>query len=179
MPRSDLRQYERVVTADERPVLHAWLNHVMPLSAPRFRQQVGEFGMPILGLTGPEAEEGELGGTLGGSPNCGVVLRYLRGGTRIEVTTGRYALGGTQNLLRRTLEMATTTREEAVLPFSVSVTERLLMLPVVDQSAQFRVVEATSGHWIAVGGWKKRHLRLEGSPGTSPDGLGLTEVVLP
>jgi hypothetical protein len=142
-----------------------------------WRQQVSEFGLPVLGLAGPFAEEGELGGTLGGSPNSGVMLRYQRDGTQIEVTTARRPLGGTVELLRRVLQMSVSLK--ATLPFSVSVSERLLMLPVVDGRSQFRVVGATSGHWIAVGGWKKRHLRLEGSPGTSPDELSLAEVVLP
>jgi len=142
-----------------------------------WRSKVDEFGSPILGLAGPLAAEGELGATLGGAPCTGVVLRYGGGTSQIEVTTGRHPLGGTWILLRRILEMAAS--PDAGLPFSVSVSERLLMLPVVDRSTQFRVVEATSGHWIAVGGWMKRHLRIEGSPGTAPEGLSLTEVVLP
>lgn len=68
---------------------------------------------------------------------------------------------------------------EDAFPFSVTVTERLLMLSVCGGRSQFRVVETTSGHWIAVGGWEKRHLGLEGSPDTSPEGLTLVEVALP
>ena len=159
------------------PVLDGWLRHAMAPSVPRIRSQVDEFGAPVFGLAGPRAADGELGATLGGAPNLGVVLRYGSGPSQVEVTTGRHPLGGTWILLRRILELAAS--PEATLPFAVSVTERLLMLPVADGRSQFRVVEATSGHWIAVGGWKKRHLKLEGHPGTSPDGMSLTEVVLP
>ena len=161
----------------EKHVLTGWLDRVLPGSMPTLRQQVAEFGAPVFGLGGPLASEGKLGATLGGLPNSGVMLRYLRGSSQIEVTTGRHPLGGTSMLLRRALEMAATT--DATLPFSVSVSERLVMLAVGGGRSQFRVVEATTGHWVAVGGWKKRHLRLEGSPGTSPDGLSLIEVELP
>ena len=77
------------------------------------------------------------------------------------------------------LVLEAATRPKVTLPFSVTVTERLLMTRIGDGRAQFRVVEATTGHWVAAGGWKKRHLRLQGSAGTGPDDLALTEVALP
>lgn len=95
----------------------------------------------------------------------------------LDLTAAQVDWAEVAELLERVL--AAAARSGVSLPFSVSVTERLVMLPVLDRRAQFRVIEASSGHWLAVGGWKKRHLRLEGSPGTSVDELSLTEVVLP
>ena len=107
----------------------------MPSSVSTIRSQANEFGIPVFGLAGPLATEGELGGMLGGVPNSGIVLRYGSGASQIEVTTGRHPLGGTWILLRRILEMAAS--PHATLPFSVSVTERLLMLPVGEGHSQF------------------------------------------
>ncbi len=40
------------------------------------------------------------------------------------------------------------------LPFELAVEERLAMLPVLDVSTQFRVVQTSVGHWAAAGGYK-------------------------
>ena len=161
----------------DKPVVHRWLDWAMPSSVERIRGQLQEFGNPIIGLAGALAADGKLSATLGGVRNSGVTLAYVVGDDRIDVTTGRYGLGGTGNLVQLVLEAAV--RPRVYLPFTVSVDERLIIVTVSDGRAQFRVVQASTGHWVAAGGWKKRHLRLQGSPGTSPESLVLTEVLLP
>lgn len=62
------------------------------------------------------------------------------------------------------------------LPFTITVEERLVMLPITKLRTEFRVLESSTGHWEAVGGTTERHLRLAGTPGTSVDGLELHPV---
>jgi len=53
------------------------------------------------------------------------------------------------------------------------------MLPVLGIRTPFRVITASDGNWVAVGGFKKRHLQLIGAPGTSAESLELLSVTLP
>ena len=64
------------------------------------------------------------------------------------------------------------------LPWSVSLDERLVMIPVDDTLTQFRVVEADTGDWVAVGGMKKRHLLLSGTAGVQAEQLVVGPVAL-
>lgn len=162
----------------KKPVVQGWLDWVMPQSVERFREHVQRVGDPVIGLAGPLATEGKLGGPpTAAVPSRSITLSYVFGGRRIDVMTAKSQLGGTVTLVHIVIEAAV--RPKISLPFSLTVDERLIMLSIGDGRAQFRVVEASTGHWVAAGGWKKRHLRLHGSPGTSPDSLALTEVVLP
>ncbi|MGI8793238.1 MAG: hypothetical protein ACR2H3_08685 [Acidimicrobiales bacterium] len=40
------------------------------------------------------------------------------------------------------------------------------------------MLEASTGHWEAAGGYQKRHLSLSGSPGTGLDDLELVAVAV-
>lgn len=132
---------------------------------------IRELGPPIYAVGGEWLPRVSLGG-LSGSPCQSVLLRHRAGTRQIEVTTGRRPLGGTTNLLHR-LMVAAVHDPELMLPFELRVEERLVMVPVGDGRQQFRVLEASTGHWEAAGGYEKRHLALSGTPGTRLDDLAL------
>ena len=139
------------------------------------RQAVEEFGQPVFGLWGDHAGAGVLSGH-GGRPCNRVDLRYAVEDAVITVTTGSRPLGGTENLVRELL--LRSVHHKTHLPWTVTIDERLVMLPVDGTQTQFRVVEATTGDWMAAGGLEKRHLLLTGTTGTSIDDLELGPVAL-
>lgn len=130
-----------------------------------------ELGPPIFGLAGPLAATGVVNG-LSGRPCQEITVLYRPPGGRIEVTTSRRPLGGTDHLVLALLQ-ASVPLGDVRLPFTITVDDRLVMLPVTKLRTQFRVLESTTGHWAAVGGTPERHLRLTGTPGTSIDDLEL------
>lgn len=149
----------------------------MEQSVPDARAAAEGLGSPIYGLAGPAAERGILSMWAStGSQNRLVRLRFGSNDRYVDVTTATGPLGGTERLVREVIYEAT---RGAHLPFSLTVEERLVMVPVMDVQTQFRVVQTSIGHWSAAGGFKKRHLRLDGTPGTAPENLALTPVVLP
>ena len=161
----------------EEPVLTRWLAWVMEQSVPRVREVAERLGSPIFGLAGPTADAGVLSGHGSvAARNLYITLRYGEPERHVEITTGSKPLGGTERLVRDVIFRATW---GVRLPFDLSVDERLVMVPVLEVPTQFRVVQASVGHWSAAGGYKKRHLRLDGTPGTAPERLALTSVVLP
>lgn len=134
-----------------------------------------EFGSPVFGLSGPHATEGVFNGH-GGQPCTQVTLLYRLAAGRIEVTTGARPLGGTWNLVHNLLARAVP--DEVRLPWSVSIDERMVMLPVGATPTKFRVIEASTGDSMAAGGTAERHLLLAGSMGTAVDDLRLGPVAL-
>lgn len=104
-----------------------------------------------------------------------LTLQY-GGEVHVQVSTGTQTFGGTMVLVEEVLRRSA---HDATLPLQLTVEERLVMLPVLGTRSQFRVIQSSGGHWIAVGGFRKRHLRLSGTPGTAPDDLELVSVVLP
>jgi hypothetical protein len=139
------------------------------------RRAVEELGPPLFGLAEAAAGEGGIGG-YGGAPCDQVTLRYETSAGPIEVTTARRPLGGTSNLVRQLLARSVPSKPR--LPWTVTLDERLVMLPVLDIRTQFRVMHSSTGHWMAAGGFKKRHLLLAGHPGTAVDRLVLGRVSL-
>jgi len=136
---------------------------------------VEELGSPIFALADPPAN-GTTIMAFGGKPCSQVTVRCAVAEGYIDVTTGRRPLGGTTNLVRSLLMSAVPAKPH--LPWDVSLDERLTMLMVDDVRTQFRTVQASTGHWLAAGGRKKRHLLLSGSMGTSVDGLRLATLTL-
>lgn len=113
----------------------------------QMRTAAEEFGLPVFGLRGPNAADGVVNGH-GGKPCTRMTLLYQTPDWRVEVTTAAAPLGGTNNLVRNVLLRATP--QKVRLPWSVRLDERLVMIPVDDTPTQFRVVEASTGDWIAV-----------------------------
>jgi ribosomal protein S18 acetylase RimI-like enzyme len=137
------------------------------------RRAADEFGRPIFGLAGPLAEEGVLNGH-GGVPCEQVTLLYRSGGARIEVTTGRKPLGGTDRMVTDLLFRSSSSPPS--LPWTLTLSERLVTIPVAGTTTQFRVMESSTGQWLAAGGLGKRHLLIHGTTGVSVDDLALTPV---
>lgn len=149
---------------------------VMSQSIPAAREVAESIGDPVFGLAGPLARQGVLFHSRGGDGRL-LGLRYDNGNSRsVQVTTGTSPQGGTTILVR---EVITSATHDLRPPFTISVSERLVMVPVLAVPTQFRVIETSNGHWLAAGGFKKRHIRLGGSPGTAVDDIELTAVVLP
>ena len=140
------------------------------------RRALDEIGPPVFGLVGPLASSGVVNGTAG-RPCDEITVLYRPPGGRIEVTTSRRPLGGTDHLVLALLQ-ASVPLGNVALPFTLTVDERLVMLPVTKLRTQFRVLESTTGHWEAVGGTTERHLRLTGTPGTAIDDLELHPVAI-
>jgi len=158
----------------DRPVLDNWLTGVMAESVQGLRENVERLGEPVFGLAGPLAASGQVSSwACWGRPH--ITLRFGPPDALVEVATGTLSLGGTDVLVS---ELLLRSARSVALPFSISVAERLVMLPVLGIRTQVRVLEASTGHWIAATGSSKRHLRLTGTPGTSPDDLELVSVVL-
>jgi hypothetical protein len=116
------------------------------------RTALDELGRPVFGLTGPLAREGVMNGH-GGKPCNQVTMLYRSGEARTEVTTSRHPLGGTDRLVHDVLFRSIP--DPVRLPLTITVTERLVMIPVSDVQTQFRVLEATDGTWVAAGGFEK------------------------
>lgn len=141
----------------------------------QMRTAADELGPPVFGLLGPHGAEGVLNGH-GGRPCSQMTLLYRTSDGRVEVTTGTTPLGGTDSLVRSVIMHSIP--QKVRLPWSVSLDERLVMLPVDDTPTQFRVVTANTGDWAAAGGMKKRHLLLTGTPGIDVEDLRLGPVTL-
>lgn len=131
-------------------------------------------GDPVLGLAG--SGDGWLCTHTAPPMWPYLTLQYGEHERFIQVSTGRHSFGGTQTLVEEVLRSAA---QGAGLPLHLAVEERLIMLRVLGKRMQFRVIESSNGHWIAVGGYRRRHLRLRGMPGTMPDELELVSVILP
>lgn len=120
-----------------------------------FMAAVAEFGQPLYGLDG-----GDVTGTMrghSGKPTTWVILGFRTPEGQIEVTTSRHPLGGTGNLVDSLLRAEV--REKIKFPWSMTIEERLVMLPVGRGRSQFRVLESSHGTWAAAGGFEKRHIR--------------------
>ena len=141
----------------------------------QMRTAAEEFGVPVFGLRRPNATEGVVNGH-GGKPCTQITLLYRTPDWRLEVTTAATPLGGTDSLVRNVLVRAIP--QKVHLPWSVTLDERLVMIPVDDTPTQFRVVEASTGDWMAAGGMKKRHLLLTGTAGLDSEQLVLGPVAL-
>lgn len=141
----------------------------------QMRTAAEEFGAPVFGLRGPDAASGVVNGH-GGKPCTQMTLLYRTPDWRVEVTTAAAPLGGIDNLVRNVLMRAIP--QKVHLPWSVSLDERLAMIPVDDIPTQFRIVEANTGDWMAAGGMKKRHLSLTGTAGVGIEQLALGPVAL-
>lgn len=141
----------------------------------QMRAAAEEFGVPVFGLLGPKDAHGVVNG-FGGRPCNQMTLQYRTPYWQVEVTTATRPLGGTGNLVRRLIMSAIP--EKLHLPWGVSLHERLVMIHVDDTPTQFRVVEADTGHWVAAGGMKKRHLLLTGTAGVNIEDLALGPVAL-
>jgi hypothetical protein len=57
-------------------------------------------------------------------------------------------------------------RVKTSFPWSVQIDESHHMVSIEDGRAQFRMLAASTGHWLAAGGFGKRHLLLSGAPGS-------------
>ena len=134
-------------------------------------ESVAELGSPIFGLA-------DLTGCIamyGRSPCTELAVAYdVDGDARIEVTTASRPLGGTDWMMHRLL--AATVGRKTSFPWSVQIDETHHMLAIEDGRAQFRRLAASSGHWIAAGGFGKRHVLLTGSPGSAITDCTLVQV---
>ena len=142
----------------------------------RMRTTIEEFGPPIYGLAGVGVPSGtvcQYGSRL-------ISVRYqFDAVTRVEVTTARYPLGGTRDLMVELTKAAIPTKPP--LPWNLSVSERNVFVNVSGTRTQFHVVEASTGEWIAAGGFdarelRKRYLRLMGTAGIRVEDLALAPV---
>lgn len=134
----------------------------------RMRAAVTSFGWPVYGLAEPPAGPGVL--SMYGRHD--IAVAYPLGETdSLEVTTGRRPLGGTHGLMLRLIPRAVPRKPE--FPWSLSINERNVWIPVEETRTQFHLMEASSGHWIAAGGFLKRHLLLAGT-----GALRIEQVVL-
>lgn len=162
------------------PVLSEWLAWFRTEeSRAQARAVAVRLGRPVYGMAGPHAERGILDHHTDPTRPARYLLLRLRYGTNdrfLEVTNGNSPLGGTDGMVR---EVVRASVFKARPPFTRTVTERLVKVPVDGVSTQFRVIEADTGHWQAAGGIGKRHLLLTGCGGITPEGLALTRVVLP
>lgn len=135
----------------------------------------GELGPPIFGLTGPLARAGVLNGH-GGRPCDQVTLLYRPTGMRIEVTTSTRPLLGIQP--QATMVLSRAQMDEPTFPFTITLSERTVMIPISGTPTAFRAVESSTGHWQAAGDFAERHLSISGTPGVVPEDLALAAVAL-
>lgn len=150
-------------------------------SLARMRAAVEEFGQPVYGLS-PEAPAGEgcPGGTVSRYGGRQVSVRYqLTRADWVEVTTSSYPLGGTRGLM--TALMTRIVPMKPVLPWALSLSERNVHVQVDGTRTQFHLVEASTGDWIAAGGFRrrgvrKRYLRLSGASGVQVEDVSLVPV---
>lgn len=142
----------------------------------RMRTGIGEFGQPVYGLP----PEGWPAGTVSQyGPQQVAVLYQLSPTDRVEVTTGRRSLGGTHRLMTELMMRVLPMKPR--LPWQLSLSERDVFIPVQDTRTQFHLVEASTGDWIAAGGFRKREVRkrylmLTGTSGVKVEDLSLVPV---
>lgn len=134
----------------------------------RMKAGLARFGAPVYGLPAALGHQGTL--SMYGRYQVSVTYR-LAGVDSLEVTTGRRPLGGTRNLVMQLFTRSAPQKPE--LPWQLSLTERNVWIPVEGTRTQFHVIEASTGDWIAAGGFLKRHLLLAGT-----EGFRIEEVVL-
>lgn len=140
------------------------------------RAAIARFGSPVYGL-GEGRPSGSISGYDGGA-RCGwVSILFLLGqGDRLEVTTGRWPLGGTHHLVMQLI--LRTVPAKPRLPWQLSLSERNVFAAVEGIRTQFHVVEASSDDWIAAGGLRKRHLLMSGTPGVNVEEVALVAVTV-
>ena len=133
------------------------------------QQAVEQLGPPIYGLA--DAGRGVLRGH-GGMPCHEVTVEFRLGDERwVHVTTASQPQGGARRLVMRLLMRSIP--ESPDFPWTLTIGERMAYPTVESTRTQFRLMELSTGEWIAAGGFKKRHLQLAGSAGTALDGLAL------
>ena len=136
---------------------------------------IEEFGQPVYGLAGTSPD-----GTVSQYGPRQVTVRYELGrGEILEVTTGRHSLGGTRGLMMDLIARVVPLKPR--LPWHLSLSERNVFVPVSGTRTQFHLVEASTGDWVAAGGFRtpgvrKRHLLLNGTSGVNPENLSLAPV---
>lgn len=136
---------------------------------------IEEFGQPVYGLAGRS-----LGGTVSQYGPRQVAVRYeLSRAEILEVTTGRHPLGGTLGLMTRLIARVVPAKPR--LPWELSLSERNVFVLVQGTRTQFHLVEASTGDWIAAGGFRTRgvrtrHLLLNGTSAVTPEELSLAPV---
>ena len=135
-----------------------------------------KFGQPVYGLSPAE----RLTGTLSQYGARQVSILYqLSQPDRVEVTTSRYSVGGTAGLMMQLITRMIPTKPQ--LPWQVSFSDRNVFVPISGTRTQFHLVEASTGDWIAAGGFRKREVRkryllLTGTPGVKAEDLSLVPV---
>lgn len=140
------------------------------------RAGIREFGEPVYGLAG----DGIPGGTVSRYGGRMVSVLYQLGRVdRLEVTTGRHRLGGNRGLMTELIMRVVPLKPR--LPWEISLSERNVFALVQGTRTQFHLVEASTGDWIAAGGFRKRdvrkrHLLLSGTPGVRVEELSLVPV---
>lgn len=139
----------------------------------RMRASVTKFGWPIYGLAEPPDGASVL--SMYGRYDVAVTYRVSEADS-LEVTTGRRPLGGTQGLMLRVIPRAVPRRPE--FPWRLSIDERNVWIPVEGTRTQFHLIEASTGHWMAAGGFLKRHLLLTGTAALRLEQVALVPVVL-
>ena len=140
------------------------------------RAALEKFGEPVYGLSPAERVTGTLS-QYGGRQVS--VLYQLGQSDRVEVTTSRYSVGGTAGLMMQLITRMIPTKPQ--LPWQVSFSDRNVFVPVAGTRTQFHLVEASTGDWIAAGGFRKREVRkryllLTGTPGVKAEDLSLVPV---
>lgn len=137
------------------------------------RAGVEAFGDPVYGLAGVGGTVSQYGDRLLG------VLYQLGPADRLEVTNGRYPLGGTRGLMVQLTAIVIPAKPH--LPWELSFRQRNAFVTFDGTRTQFHVVQASTGDWIAAGGFdkwgvRKRYLRLTGTPGVNVEDLSLAPV---
>lgn len=163
------------MTGTDPPVLRDWAGSFPSNWVAGMRASIAKLGPPVYGVAGPLATTGVVylhGGWLGADV---LGIRFGPPDREVLVTNARQPQGGTDKLVQEVLQPA---GRALAMPFTVSVEERLVMIPVDGTRTQFRVVSASTGHWVAAGGLRKRHLHLSGVPGTSPEEIELVPILL-
>jgi len=143
---------------------------------------IEEFGQPIYGLApaGIPANERAAGVVSQYGGDRVAVLYQLSPVDRLEVATGRHhRLGGTRNLMTQLTTRVIPMKPR--LPWQLSLSERDVSLPVDGTPTQFHLVEASTGDWMAAGGFRrrgvrKRYLLLTGTAGVKVEELSLVPV---
>ena len=137
---------------------------------------IEEFGHPVYGLAGEDLPVG----TVSQYGDRSVSVRYeLSRVDHVEVRTSRRRLGGTRGLMLQLATIAIPLKPR--LPWELSLRERNAFVSVDGTSTQFHVVEASTGQWMAAGGFRrwgvrKRYLLLTGTSGVHVEDLSLVPV---
>ena len=141
----------------------------------RMRATIEEFGPPVYGLS-PEGPAG----TVSRYGDRKVAVNYkLSPSEWVEVTTSAIRLGGTSGLMTQLVTRMIPMKPR--LPWELSLSERNVFVQVAGTRTQFHLVEASTGDWIAAGGFRKREVRkryllLNGTAGVKVEHLSLVPV---